>query len=218
MYRKPLKYIIALIFLIVVLANSIYIKKLDEVKAAALSGEFDATSYAQGFWENELIPKLTTAIDLNELVLLLKKSPEVAFEKYSNALGIGNIRFFLVKGQGEILSINENDVSVLIKTESGEKVIHIATEYIYGNAVRDASKVIDINDFDNTLNFNNVSAEINKIIRSEVLPPFKAEAKEKRMVEFFGAVELNREHLNLENLEVVPISLKVFDKRIDETR
>lgn len=218
MYSKALKYVVAIVSLIIVLSNSVYFKKLDEVRAAALSGQFDAASYAQGFWNNRLIPSLSSAIDLNNLIALLKKSPGETFEKHSNALGIGNIRFFLVRGQGEILSINENDVSVMMKTDSSEKAIHIAIEYIYGNAVRDASKAININDFDNTMDFNNVSAEINKIIRSEVLPPFKTEAKEQRMVEFFGAVELNREHLSLENLEVVPINLKVFDKRSDQTR
>jgi predicted lipoprotein len=217
MYNKVLKYIVAIVALIIVLANSVYFKDLDEVKAAALSGQFDAAAYAKGFWDNKLMPNLNSAIDLNKLVPLLKMSPDETFEKYSNALGIGNIRFFLVKGEGKIISINENDMSVLVKSDSTQNVIKLATEYIYGNAVRDAPKAVFINDFDNTMDFNNVSAEINKIIRSEVLPPFMTQAKEQGMINFFGAIELNKTHLNLDSIEVIPVSLKVFDKRSDET-
>lgn len=59
------------------------------------------------------------------------------------------------------------------------------------------------------MDFNNVSAELNKIIREKVLPPFKQQAKKGNTVEFSGAVELNKEHLKLSDIEVIPVETKI---------
>lgn len=206
--KKTLKYIIGLILIIIVAFNSVYFKKLDEMKAAA-STDFDAKSYARKYFNLKLVPALSNAIGLDQLLTLLQQDKEKTFDKYSHALGIGNIRFFLIKGEGEIISVNENDITIALKTDSSTKSMQIATEFVFGNAIRDASGLIDINEFKNTMDFNNVSAELNKIVRNEVLPPFKAAAKKGQMVQFSGAIELNRAHLNVDNIEVVPVSLKL---------
>jgi predicted lipoprotein len=60
------------------------------------------------------------------------------------------------------------------------------------------------------MDFNNISAEINKIIRKEVIPSFKHRVKMGETVEFIGAVEFNQKHLNLSKIEIIPISLKLL--------
>ncbi len=207
MSRNSLKYAGLLVLLGIVAYNSVYFKKLDDVKATSGSNanqKFNANAYAQSFWTSKLLPEAPKAPDFSSLLAQLKTDPEKAFGTYSHALGIGNIRYFLVKGEGVITDIGPNDVTVSLP--SGEAV-RLATEYIFGNAARDASGLIKITDFDNTNDLNNVSAEIDAIIRTKVVPPFKASAKVGDKVKFVGAIELNKEHLHLENLEVIPIKL-----------
>jgi len=206
---KAIKYIISIITIIVVAYNSVYFKKLDEVKASLTAKEFNATAYAQTFWNNKLIPNLNKAVDLNQLTAMLSTDAAKTFDTYSHALGIGNLRYFLIKGKGIIESVNEDDVTVVFQPDSSKKTIVIAMEYIFGNAVRDATGLIDISEFSNTMDFNNVSAELNKIIREKVLPPFKSAVKKGDTLEFTGAIELNKEHLNLEEIEVIPVQLKI---------
>lgn len=81
----------------------------------------------------------------------------------------------------------------------------IATEFIFGNAVRDATGFISVDEFVNTMDFNNVSAEINRIIRKEVLPGLKSGVTPGDVIEFTGAIELNRETYDLNTIEVVPV-------------
>lgn len=207
MPKNSLKYAILLVLITVVAYNSVYFKKLDEVKANAglTAGEkFDAATYAQEFWTTKLLPATPKATDLSTLLTLLKTDQAKAFDAYSHALGIGNIRYFLVKGEGKITAVGDNDVTVLLPSDESVK---LATEYIFGNAARDASGLIKITEFDNTLDLNNVSAELNTIIRNKVVPPFKASAKSGSAVKFVGAIELNKEHLHLDDLEVIPIKL-----------
>ncbi|WP_426295510.1 DUF2291 domain-containing protein [Dyadobacter endophyticus] len=200
---KPIRYLIYVAVIALLAYNSVYFKKLDEVKAGNTS--FDAARYARDFWQKKLTPGLSKAVELNALTTLLKTDKEKAFSAHSHALGIGNIRYFLVKGAGVVSDVEENEVTL----EVGGNEARIATEYIFGNAVRDASGAIDINAFTNSMDFNNVSAEINKLIREKVVRAFKSKVKKGDRVVFHGAIELNREHLQVNDIEVIPVSLQI---------
>ena len=67
---------------------------------------------------------------------MLLSDPAKTFDNYSHALGIGNLRYFLVKGRGQIESVNEDDVTVQMEGDSSKRTITIATEYVFGNAER----------------------------------------------------------------------------------
>lgn len=204
---KVAKYIIAVVAILVVGYNSVYFRKLDAVKASLTAKEFNAAQYAQTFWTSKLRPNLNKAIDIARLTALLRTDADKTFTTYSHALGIGNLRYFLVKGKGTIISVNDDDISVLLRPDTSRQTILLATEYIFGNAVRDATGLININEFNNTMEFNNVSAELNKIIRQKVLPSLKQKAKKGNEIEFTGAIELNKEHLDLSRIEVVPVEV-----------
>lgn len=186
--------------------NSVYFKPLDQVKAAGMAQAttLAADAYAQTFWTAKLRPAAsTTATDLSQLMPLLKTDTKKAFGTYSHALGIGNIRYFLVKGEGTVASVDDNAIAVSLPT--GETV-ELATEYIFGNAARDASGILRITDFDNTTDLNNVSAALNDLIRKQVVPPLKTMATPGRKLSFIGALELNQAHPHLDKLTLIPIS------------
>jgi len=204
--KNILKYILISIGGLFVLYNSIYFKPLDEVKKEALARVFDPKTYANDFWEYKLIPNLDQAIELDTLIKLLKTNPSFAFENYSNALGIGNIRFFLVSGIGKVKNVYEDHVVLDLNQEN---TVRLATDYIFGNAIRDASGQININEFTNTMDFNNVSAEINHIVVNNVLPEFIIKVRVGDTVKFHGALELNQVHLQLDQIEIIPIYLSI---------
>jgi predicted lipoprotein len=190
MQKKVIKYALSIVALLVIAYNSVYFKSLDEVKAASAVKQFDAASYVRNFFDKKLMPGIDKAIEIDTLLKLLKSDPAKTFQTYSNALGIGNIRYFLVKGEGTIKAIDENTTTIYYTSGNAQKQLDIATEFVYGNAIRDASGLININEFNSTMDFNNVSAEINKIVRTEVLPSFKEKGKVGDSVIFSGAIEL----------------------------
>jgi predicted lipoprotein len=208
MRKNVLRYILSIIVILLVAYNSVYFKKLDEVKAAKDAKTFDAAAYAQGFWEKKLMPNLDSAVNFGELMHTFGANTAVAFDEYSHALGIGNLRYFLIRAEGQVKAIDADNVIVTVK-ESPQTTIKIATEYIFGNAVRDATGLININDFSNTMDFNNVSAEINKIVRAKILPLLK-NVKVGDKIDFTGAMELNKEHINLLQIEVIPVAVKIM--------
>jgi len=59
------------------------------------------------------------------------------------------------------------------------------------------------------MDLNNIAAEVDKIVRLEVLPPIKSKVKTGDKLTFAGAFELNQEHINLDKIEVIPVVLKI---------
>ena len=210
MQKKVIKYTLLILALFFLVYNSIYFRKLDEVKLASSSKTFDARVYATDFYTEHLIPHTDSAIDISQLISLLTTDPGNAFKTYSHALDIGNIRYFLIQGEGTISAVEEDAITLTLKNNSIKSKIKLATEFVYGNAIRDASGLINLNDFSNTADLNAVSEEINKIVRSEVLPSFKTNAKPGNEIKFSGAIELNQMHLSLDSIEIVPIRLSIL--------
>lgn len=204
--NKPTKYITLAILAGIVSYNSVYFRPLDEKLAESKVVAFDAQSFVAGLWEKDLQNVFHSATDLTALLDQLRKDPAATFEQEAQALGIGNIGYFKVSGEGTVLVVNENNVMVQV----GGMPVEIETEFIFGNAVRDASGLVKINDYDNSTDFNSISEAINEKIRKEVIPGFREKVKEGDKVIFKGALEMNKAHLNLDQPEVIPVSIQII--------
>ena len=201
-----MKYIFGIVAVGFLGYHSVYFQALDKRLAADTEIEFDAKAYVEGIWSNELMKVYNDAPDISLIIESLKSDSAGAFEKYGSSLGIGNIGYFRVKGQGTVASINENNVLVKV----GRTIIEIETEFVYGNAIRDASGLVKVNDYDNTSDFNSISESINEKIREEVIPVFRPGVKTGDKLRFQGAIELNQAHLDLEQIEVIPLTLQII--------
>ncbi len=203
--KKGIKYTIVIAIAGIVIYGSVYFRPLDQKLAEGKEITFDAKSFVDGIWENELFTAYDSAPDLSILLDQLKSNPELTFELESKSLGIGNIGYFKVKGDGLVLSVNENNLMLLV----GDQIVELETEFIFGNAIRDASGLIQINDYDKTSDFNLISETINDKIRTEVIPGLRAKVKKGNRVIFQGAIELNKAHLDLSLPEVIPVSIQI---------
>ena len=189
--------------------KSVYIRNLSEMDSAA-NEKFDAGSFSKRLWEEKLPARLDSAIDLAIFIRSAQANRADAFSKYSNALGIGNYRYALIKSEGIVASISEDDITVQLKQGDSLMEAKLATEFIYGNSIRDASGLIDLKDFPNTMELNGISEELNKIVRNTVLPPFKTAVKIGDRLIVTGAIELNKEHIKWNELEIIPVRLQII--------
>jgi len=205
--KRVFKYILIVLAIGLVGYNSVYFKKLSTVKKT--TGSFDATAYSKKLWEEKLPSKLDSAIELTGLIRAVETNSANAFANHSNSLGIGNYRYALVKTNATAAIINEDEIVLQITHADSLLIARLATEYIYGNAIRDASGLVDIKDFTNTSDLNNISEELNKTVRSTLLPSFKKQIKQGDRIEVVAAVELNKAHISFNDLELIPVRLKI---------
>ncbi|HEX6431224.1 MAG TPA: DUF2291 domain-containing protein [Niastella sp.] len=217
MTRKIAKYLLLVIIIGLLAYNSVYIRKLSDVQAKEPVA-FNATSFAEQLWVLKLPARLDSAITLDALQAALKANASLAFDTYFNTMSIGNIRYGLVKVSGKVLSVNEDDIILLAGVSGNTQTIKIATEYIYGNAIRDASRLVDIRNFVNTTDLNNISEALNKKVRTTVLPAFKSAVKKADSISCTGAIELNLAHIersrnySLNDLEIIPVQCKIIQR------
>jgi Predicted periplasmic lipoprotein len=204
--NKFIRYGIVVLLAGFLLYNSIYIKKLSVVKASTPTA-FDAAAFSKTLFHEQLPGRIQGAVLLDSLLQALQNNPDQAFEKYTHALAIGNIRYGLVQASGRVTAIKDDEVIIQV----GSVPVHLATEYIYGNAIRDASGLVDVKDFVNTTDLNNISESLNKQVREQVLPPFKKAVQQSDSVWFAGALELNREHVHVQSPEVIPVQIKIIE-------
>ncbi|MFM6976476.1 MAG: DUF2291 family protein [Sphingobacteriaceae bacterium] len=204
MFKKLFKFFLGLLLLVLLVHHSVYFKKLSASKSSEAVA-FNAKEYARTYVLTKIPAAKNKAVDIYELLSALKADRKKAFDTYSSKQHTGDLNYFLVKGQAQISQIDEEQLG--LKSTNAKAEFKLALKYIFGNAARDCSDLISINDFSNTMDLNNVSEEINQLIRKEIIPSFIAKAKKGDQIEFIGALELSSTETQ-KAVEVIPLSLQ----------
>ena len=206
--NKYIKYGLLLIAIALVAYKSVYFEKLSTRNNIAIT-TFDATAFSRKIWTEQFPAKIDSAITLPSLIDAIAINGEAAITKYTHALAVGNYRYALVSVVATVADVKEDEVVLNLGHKDSTFSVNLATEFIYGNAVRDASALVAVKDFPNTSDLNGISEALNKIIRTEVVPPFKSAVKKGDTVNVVAAVELNKDHIHWDQLELIPVRLQI---------
>jgi predicted lipoprotein len=190
--KRICKYAVAAAIIAFLVYHSIYFENLEDVKEQQQRETFNAAEYARDFWDNQLFSVLDKAVDVKELIDLFNTNMNEAIRRYGKAPGVSRIYAYLIRGNGTILTIAGDFLEVSIREPQTNPDIKIMSGfYIPGNAVRDASGLIDVSEFTDTMKFNEISGEINKIVVKEVIRPFlDKKPKVGETIGFFGATQV----------------------------
>ncbi|MCR9066599.1 MAG: DUF2291 domain-containing protein [Cytophagales bacterium] len=193
---------IVLIILIAILAyNSVYFEKLSELADSGTS-EFNFGAYADSLY-NQGILKNDEAVNLEVLLNELKTDKDLAFKNYGNRLGIGSSAFFMTKIEGEVIA--KTELGLKVRTPS-KQVVEVDTKFIFGNAIRDASQLVQLTDFKTNAEFNALSEALNQIIREKEIPVQLEKINQGDHVSVTGALKLSK---NQElPIQLLPVKLK----------
>jgi len=177
--------------LVLLLGNSVEFRSLEEKRAEEQAERFNPAQYARDFWDQRLGSVLETALSADQLIGLFNRDMEAAVGE-GRTLGRSRVHVYLLKGDGKIVSLSKDGLCVSVAgPKSDPEILICAGSYISGNAVRDASGLIDVSAFSDTMKFNKISFEINKIVVQEVIKPFLAKGPQAGMtVRFVGAAEV----------------------------
>ena len=208
MQRKVIKYSAVFIAVIIIVLLSLDITRLDSERRRPVSEAFDVEQYVTDLWNNQLPAVISDAVELPYLIILLEDNPEEAFDNHSRKLGISNTHYFYFSASGTVEAIDEETVLVMI---NDNVPVELETLYVFGNAIRDGSGLVDIDEFLNMMDFNMVSVYLNRKVKSEVTDPFRREVQPGEVVSFTGATEIDRREGLPERLKVIPIQITIHD-------
>jgi predicted lipoprotein len=183
------------------------------VSRAALRAEkeqqvFRAGDYVKEFWSAKLMPALADAADVGLVLTAFRESPNQARTQFGRSVGIGRSTLFFVRGSGMIASINDKQIVVALTADPSGPQIALATGLLFGNTVRDATGLLDGDQFPNSQQFNEISVELNRTIESTVLPPLEKSAKVGATIEFVGCAEVTEVPRDVSPLKILPLEVR----------
>lgn len=174
--------------------------QVSNLQAAA----FDATTFVNKFWSQQLVPVARDAVAANELMAEISRDSVAAREAYGRRLGLSDTYFYCLSGTGRVVSVEKNAIGLAIDEEATQAQVLLETGIVFGNAVRDGSGLLDVNEFQNSQQFNAISTELNRRIENEVLPKLREAATVGAIIRFAGCAQVTDEETDLHPLRVVP--------------
>jgi predicted lipoprotein len=202
MQTKIFKYLAGILAILLVIFLSLDIHRLDSARARPAGEVFDVEVYVQNLWADQMPARLEEAVPAGRLFRMLEEYPDQAFENYSHKLGISNTHYFFLRGEGIVRSVGEEYITVGI---DDNKMVELETVFIFGNAVRDGSGLVNIDDFENMMDFNLVSVHLNRKVKREVADPLREKVRQGTRIRFTGAAEINRLDIQTDRLKVIPL-------------
>lgn len=193
---------IFIVILLVLGYNSVYFRKLSEVRNQKQSS-FDFKAFADSLYYQGIL-KINNAVELSQLFSSVQSNPDSAFKAYGNRLGIGNSAYFMIKGEGKVLEKQESGLKI---ATNNNIIFFIDTKYIFGNAIRDASGLVKLTDFKTNADFNKLSEELNTIIREKAIPQDLKSINVGDKITVHGATKLGKSQDKSIELNILPVKI-----------
>jgi len=202
--KKLPKLLIASLLFIVALWFAFYTEPLSERKAREALKQYKPEQLVEHHWQNSLPQLASQALPFGQFIEQLQADPEALRLQSGRLLGIGSNVYYVVTGDADGVTFADNEF--LFDLEGVP--CHIPTKYIFGNVARDASGWFDLGDFQNTMDFNSVSACINQHIKQQVISPLLADAHNISHCHFCAAVEVKPGQRRVDSLVLFPYILE----------
>lgn len=181
-----------------------HVVPLDQSNASTGDEPFDASEEIETFWREQLPAVIAGAVAVEQLQAARREDPSAAADRFGHRLGLGGRACYLVSGIGEVQNLTAR--SVEIQTAGGDRVV-IGLGPVFGNTIREASGVFDVNEFANSQEFNALSTELNQRIEDRVLSSLREESEVGRRIRFVGGVEISDTDAIGKPLKLVPLSI-----------
>lgn len=182
---------------------SFYTENLTERQKREEMSRYNPEQLVNKIMKDSLASLEQKALSISMLAEGIRNNAEEFAKTHGKVLGIGSPVFYIVKGECNDAKLADGEE---IHATADGISIKLPIKHIFGNNARDASGWFNIDNFKNTMDFNAVSAEMNKYITNETAG-FKMPA-EGQTVTFVGAVAVPPHSSDISTLEITPYILK----------
>ena len=138
----------------------------------------------------------------------IQSDPAAAKKKFSRSVGFSDTYFYFVSGTGRVVSVSDDEVSLAITPGSTNAEVTLLAGLIFGDAIRDGTGLLNAGAYSNSQDFNDISAALDHLVETRVLPRLHQQAKIGAHISFAGCAEVDDEANDLKPLKVIPIQTK----------
>ena len=212
--NKALKYVIFAALFFVALWFSFYTEPLSVRKEREALKQYNPEQLVEHYWSTELSNLEANALDVESFVKSLQADPQALRETSGHVLGIGSNVCYVLKGEAENVSFANHEFHFKLNGID----FTIPAKYIFGNTARDACGWFIIDDFQNTMDFNAVSACMNQRIKEQVIGEVIDKAAEISKFHFCGAIEVSPDAKDVNRLKLYPYILVPSNTRANQSK
>lgn len=208
---RPLPWLIAMVITAGVcwrfpLFHVVSLEQATKDKAAVT---FNPITFAEKFWDEQLMKSLSTAVKAEVLLPMLQTNATEAKTKFARSVGVSESYTYFVSGQGRVVAVSDDEISLAVTAGTTNAEVALQVGLLFSNAVRDGTGLLSVNDYPNSQDFNAISEALNHISETRVQPKLREQAKTGAVVKFVGCAEVNDETTDLKPLKLVPIAATV---------
>jgi predicted lipoprotein len=182
-----------------------HVVTLKTAVAEQVAATFNPTGFAENFWTNQLASSFDKAVKADVLVAAIQTDPAAAKKNYSRSVGLSDTYFYFLSGTGQVVAASDDAISLALPPGSTNVDIVLETGLVFGDTIRDGTGLLNASDYPNSQDFNDLSAALNHVVETRVLPPLKEQAKAGAKISFIGCAEVDDESGDLKPLKVIPI-------------
>jgi predicted lipoprotein len=170
---------------------------------------FSPAGFAERFWDERLRPSFSRAVPTENLLPAIQTNPAEAKKQFGRSFGVSESYTYFVAGQGRVLTVSDDEILLVVTEGATNAEISLQTGLLFGNAVRDGTGLLSVNDYPDSQDFNAISEALNRLVETRVQPKLREAAKVGATVRFVGCAEVNDESSDLKPLKLVPVEATV---------
>lgn len=199
---------IVLLALVAGMAATTKVVRAGEDVGTGADGGFDAVEYAEERYVSEVVPAIVDgAVPLGDLLPQIVADPDAAGEQFGHRAGSTSPWSYATTVTGVAGPVDGTYLPLEVEgLPEGVRVMVQIGPAINGTALRDATGLIDFNDFLNQIEYANAATELNNKVKETVLADFDPAAAEGREVQVTGAFAYGP---NPEVIIITPVELAV---------
>jgi predicted lipoprotein len=200
--------VVAVALLAAIAATTHTVSASDPGAGANGGTTFDAVQYAEERYDSEVVPNIQeNAVPITELLPQIIDDPEAAGEQFGHRSGASSPYAYPTSGEGVAGAVDGTLLPLTIEglPDDVQVMLQIGPA-INGTALRDATGLVDFNDFLNQIEYANAATELNNKVKSDVLADFDAAAAKGKTVRFVGAFAYGS---NPAVIQITPVELEV---------
>jgi predicted lipoprotein len=184
------------------------VHSLKVVREAQASQQFNAADFVGRFWSEKLLPATEKATGAMQVIAAVASRPAKVREQFGRTVGVSSSYFLFVRGTGRVVSASDDSIGLSLQPEGDTADVVVPLGMVFGNAVRDGTGLLDSSSYPNAQEFNDISAALNSIVETNVLPQLQRMAVVGKRIRFAGCAEIGDEEQDLRPLKLVPIFVK----------
>jgi predicted lipoprotein len=193
-----------------------HIVPLDTARASKMAeSRVDPAVLAEHFWREQLPAELTKAHDLRAVLDAIATNVQSARHKYGRTVGISNSFLVLVQGTARVVGVDSKNVALSVRGDGSNPDVLLRAGLISGNSVRDVTGLLNMNDFANSQDFNEIALQLNRIVEERVLPEVRERAVVGQDLQFIGCAEITGDTTQ-KSLKVIP--LRVGSRKPEQSK